>query len=329
MTDAPTLAGLSIVVPVFEARESLGELTLRLKAALEGQVASFEVIFVDDGSRDGSFELIETLARDHSFVRGIALMRNYGQHNALLAGIRSAEHDVVVTMDDDLQHRPEDVMSLVRALTADVDLVYGVARNEEHGFWRNVSSRITKASMASAVGDDMARVASAFRAFRRHLRDAFENTNDPFVSLDVLLSWGTSRIATAAVDMDVRKHGRSGYTFGKLVRHALNMATGYSLLPLRLVTTMGFALSFVGVLILAFVVGRYFVTGSSIPGFPFLASIVALFSGAQLFALGVLGEYLGRMFFRSMQRPAFAVKKRVGGAPVTKGAERRAPSVQV
>ncbi|MBK6693964.1 MAG: glycosyltransferase [Myxococcales bacterium] len=310
MTQRPRV---SVVIPVWNGKESLPELRARLAKALDASTAAYELLFVDDGSVDGSFALIETLARDHGTVRGISLLRNYGQHAALLAGVRHARYEIVVTMDDDLQHRPEDVPALIQALDDDdVDLVYGVSKNDEHGLFRNVASRITKASMASAVGQDMARAATAFRAFRRELRAAFEGASDPFVSLDVLLSWATTRIAVRETAMAPRKHGRSGYTFRALVRHALNMLTGYSLVPLRLVTTMGFGLALFGVIVLAFVLIRYFVSGSTIPGFPFLASIVALFAGAQLFALGVLGEYLGRMHFRSMQRPAYAIRKVVG-----------------
>jgi undecaprenyl-phosphate 4-deoxy-4-formamido-L-arabinose transferase len=313
MTDpsapAAPVPAVSVVVPVYNSEASLPELIERLEQAMAARSVSHEVVLVDDGSRDASWSVITGLAAGRRHVRGIRLMRNYGQHNALLAGIRAVNGPVVVTMDDDLQHRPEDVMSLVDALGDDIDLVYGTSVEEEHSAWRNVSSRITKTAMASAVGDDMADKASAFRAFRTQLRDGFAGTNDPFVSIDVLLSWATVRVASVPVRMEARKYGRSNYTFRKLARHAINMMTGYSTLPLRLVTMLGFTLALVGVLLLGLVLVRYATTDNSIPGFPFLASIIALFSGAQLFGLGVLGEYLGRMHFRSMQRPPYTVRE--------------------
>jgi undecaprenyl-phosphate 4-deoxy-4-formamido-L-arabinose transferase len=313
MTQPTTRPGVSVVVPVYNSAESLPELVERVRIALVDAVPAFEIVFVDDGSKDASWSVIEELAAADVDVRGLALMRNYGQHNALLAGIRAAEYDVIVTMDDDLQHRPEEIMTLVRALKDDVDLVYGTSIEEEHGAWRNISSRVVKTSMATAVGNDMARMASAFRVFRTPLRDAFAATSDPFVSIDVLLSWATVRVTSVPVQMDARKYGTSGYTFRRLARHSINMMTGYSSVPLRLVSYLGFGCAFLGVFILSFVLIRFAFTDNSIPGFPFLASIVAIFSGAQLFALGVLGEYLGRMHFRSMQRPPFTVRKRVGG----------------
>ena len=306
---APPVPDVSVVVPVYNSEASLPELIERVRAAMADRGVTHEMVLVDDGSRDRSWSVITGLTAQHPNVRGLRLMRNYGQHNALLAGIRAAHGPVIVTMDDDLQHRPEDVMTLVDALGDEVDLVYGTSVEEEHSAWRNVSSRITKAAMASAVGDDMANKASAFRAFRTQLRDGFAGTSDPFVSIDVLLSWATVRVAAIPVHMEERKYGRSNYTFRKLVRHAVNMMTGYSTLPLRLVTMLGFTLALVGFLLLALVLVRYAMTDNSIPGFPFLASVIAIFSGAQLFGLGVLGEYLGRMHFRSMQRPPYTVRE--------------------
>jgi undecaprenyl-phosphate 4-deoxy-4-formamido-L-arabinose transferase len=308
------LPSVSVVVPVYNSEESLQELIERLEAALGPATSTFEVVLVDDGSRDRSWSVIEDLATRHRRIRGLRLMRNYGQHNALLAGIRAARHEVIVTMDDDLQHRPEDIMTLVAALSDNVDLVYGTSIDEEHGAWRNVSSKVVKTSMASAVGNEMARMASAFRAFRGELRRAFAETSDPFVSIDVLLSWATVRISSVKVQMDTRRYGKSGYTFRKLVRHSINMMTGYSSVPLRLVTYVGFGFAFMGLIVLGYVLIRFAITDNSVPGFPFLASIVAIFSGAQLFALGVLGEYLGRMHFRSMQRPPFTVRTWIGGS---------------
>jgi len=149
--------------------------------------------------------------------------------------------------------------------------------------------------------------------FRTELRDAFADYQASFVSIDVLLTWATSRFGAVKVPFKPRRSGSSGYTFGKLVRHALDMMTGFSTAPLQLASLIGFGCTLFGVVILVFVVGRYFLEGS-IPGFPFLASIIAIFSGAQLFALGVIGEYLARMHFRTMNRPAYAIRGAVEAA---------------
>jgi undecaprenyl-phosphate 4-deoxy-4-formamido-L-arabinose transferase len=302
-------SGVSIVIPVYNSTATLPELLERLTLVLADRAGAYEVVAVDDASRDDSWAVLEALQERHDHLVAIAMSRNFGQHAALLAGIRAARYDRIVTMDDDLQHRPEDIPTLLDALTADVDVVYGQSVEEEHGFWRSLSSRIVKSALAAAVGSEMAGKSSAFRAFRTRLRDAFSAVDDPYVSLDVLLSWATTRVAAVPVEMNKREQGASNYTFRSLVRHASNMLTGFSLLPLRIVVAMGFFMALVGAGLLAFVVGSFIFRGDTIPGFPFLASVIAIFGGTQLLALGVLGEYLGRVHFRSMHRPAYLIRE--------------------
>ena len=140
---------ISVVVPCYRSEATIGSLAERLHAALTS--FDYELIFVVDGSPDKTWAVVEALAQ-HQRVRAFELMRNYGQHNALLAGVRSARHDVVVTMDDDLQHSPEDVPRLIEALDEDIDLVYGIPESEPHGFWRGLSSRTVKRVMARSLG---------------------------------------------------------------------------------------------------------------------------------------------------------------------------------
>jgi undecaprenyl-phosphate 4-deoxy-4-formamido-L-arabinose transferase len=158
------------------------------------------------------------------------------------------------------------------------------------------------------MGIDIARKVSAFRAFRTQVRDAFNRYQGPFVSIDVLLTWGTTSFAAVPVRHDPRWIGVSHYTFGKLITHAINMMTGFSVLPLRISSLIGFCFTLLGILVLAYVVGRYLIEGGSVPGFPFIASIIAVFSGAQLFALGIFGEYLARIHFRTMERPPYVIR---------------------
>jgi undecaprenyl-phosphate 4-deoxy-4-formamido-L-arabinose transferase len=238
-------------------------------------------------------------------------MRNYGQHNALLCGIRAARHDVVVTMDDDLQNPPEELPRLLGQLGPGVDVVYGYPRAEQHGLWRNLASVVTKRMMRQAMGVEAAKHISAFRAFRTRLREAFARFSGPAVSIDVLLSWGSTRFAAIDVAHQPRTAGRSNYTLAKLVAHALNMITGYSTVSLRVASLTGFVFTLFGMLLLLYVLGRYAIEGGSIPGFTFLASAIAIFSGVQLFALGIIGEYLARIFHRLMDRPSYAIQSEV------------------
>jgi undecaprenyl-phosphate 4-deoxy-4-formamido-L-arabinose transferase len=300
---------ISVVIPVHNSVLTLDTLLRRLTAELESLKCIYEVILVNDGSSDASWERIVTLTEVYPKVRAIDLMRNYGQHNALLCGIRAARHDVVVTMDDDLQNPPEEIPKLLDKLAEGYDVVYGTPQKEQHGFWRDVASRITKLVLQDAMGAATARHISAFRAFRTLVRAAFANYQSPFVSIDVLLTWGTTRFTAVPVRHDPRQMGTSNYDFRKLVAHALSLMTGFSTLPLQIASYIGFAFTVFGMLVLIYVVGSYLLLSGNVAGFPFLASIIAIFSGAQMFAFGVIGEYLARMHFRTMDKPAYAVKE--------------------
>jgi len=308
--NSSTPQGISIVVPVYNSEGSLGALIDRLEAVLEKTGEPFEAILVNDGSRDRSWQVINELVERYPWVRGINLMRNYGQHNALLCGIRQVQYGTFVTIDDDLQNPPEEIPTLLAKLDEGFDVVYGTPQQEQHGLWRDLASQITKMALQTAMGVDVARKVSAFRAVRTQVREAFTTYRSPFVSIDVLLTWGTSRFAALTVRHESRTIGVSNYTFMKLVMHALNMMTGFSVKPLQVASLVGFGFTLFGVGILLYVVVRYFVRGGSVPGFPFLASVIAIFSGVQLFALGIIGEYLARMHFRMMDRPAYTVREK-------------------
>ena len=299
----------SVVIPVYNSEGSLRPLIERLAAVLPTISSAYEVIFVNDASSDSSWDVICQLEADYDWVSGINLMRNYGQHNALLCGIRAAHHELIITMDDDLQHPPEELHRMIARLDEGFDVVYGTPEAEQHGLLRDLASQITKLALQSAMGVDTARKVSALRVFRTQVRDAFAQYQGPFVSIDVLLTWGTTRFSAVTVRHDPRTIGVSNYTLRKLITHALNMMTGFSVLPLQLASLMGFGLAAFSVVVLIWVLGRYLIQGTPIPGFPFLASIIGIFSGAQLLALGVIGEYLARMHFRVMDKPSYVVRE--------------------
>jgi len=301
----------SIVVPVYNGAESVSALVERLQTVLPETAGKYEVILVNDGSRDQSWDRILELSKRYVWVTGLNLARNYGQHNALLCGIRQAQYEIIVTMDDDLQNPPEEIPALLAKLAEGFDVVYGTPVSEQHGLWRDLASQFTKIALQGAMGVDTARKVSAFRAFRAFVCDAFGSYHGFSVNIDVLLTWGTNRFTSIPVRHDPRRAGNSNYSFSKLVLHGLNMLTGFSTLPLQLASITGFAFMFFGIGVLAYVFGRYAILGYSVPGFPFLASIIAIFSGAQLFALGIIGEYLARMYFQIMDRPPYALRSKV------------------
>lgn len=310
MAAAPPHTGLTVVIPVYNGALTIRDLTTQLLHTLPALSEQYEVILVNDGSRDTSWPTITDLVQAHPCVRGIDLMRNYGQHNAVLCGIRAARYGITVTMDDDLQHPPSELSKLLDKLAEGYDVVYGSPEREQHGLMRDLASQITKLALSSAMGVKTAQRVSAWRVFRTAVREAFRSYESPFVSIDVLLTWGTTRFASVSVRHDPRRAGESNYTLRKLIAHAVNMATGFSVLPLQLASLIGFGFTLFGIAVLVYVLGRYVIEGGSVAGFPFLASIIAVFSGAQLFALGIIGEYLARMHYRIMDKPAYVARDR-------------------
>ncbi len=300
---------VSVIVPVYNSAATLEPLVRRLADTLAAAGRRYEIVLVNDGSRDGSWGRIAHLSGEYPHVRGINLMRNYGQHNALLCGIRAARYGTVVTIDDDLQHPPEEIPHLLAKLDEGYDVVYGVPVRETHGLWRDLASQVTKLVLQNAMGSATARNISAFRAFRTRIRDAFTAYHSPFISIDVLLTWGSTNFTAVPVRHEARQVGGSNYTFRKLVTHALNMTTGFSVAPLQLASLIGFSFTVFGALVLVYVLVRFVLQGGSIPGFPFLASIIVIFAGAQMLALGIIGEYLARMHMRLMERPTYAVRE--------------------
>lgn len=303
---------VSVVVPVFNGEATLVELVDRLQTVLSSWVDAFEVILVNDGSCDCSWQVIRDLAARYPFVYGINLMRNYGQHNALLAGVQRAQYEIIVTIDDDLQHPPEEIPKLLTKLSEGYDIVYGRPAQRNHSFWRDVSSKLLKAVLRIVMGAEMASHSSAFRAFRSCLRRGFQNFDDAQLAIDVLLSWSANRVIHIPVEHHARRVGRSGYTLKKLVLLAFNMLTGYSILPLRFASGVGLTTSLVGLLMCFYVAIRRLFQTTYVPGFAFLASEIALFAGLQLFAIGVIGEYVARLHFRAMGKPSYVIREEIG-----------------
>lgn len=303
---------LSIVIPVYNSEGSLPLLLERLAALLPALATNYEVILINDGSRDGSGSVIDQACNDYEWVLGIHLMRNFGQHAASLCGIRQARFARIITMDDDLQNPPEELPRLLGKLAEGFDVVYGYPEHESHGLLRDFASRITKLTLQKTMGIDVAKRVSSFRAFRPAVLAPFENYHGAFVSIDVLLSWSTSRFAAIPVPNPERTIGKSTYTVRKLIIHAINMITGFSTLPLQLASICGFVFAIFGFCLLLYVLTRYLLNGEKVAGFPFLASVLSIFSGVQMFAIGIIGEYLARMHVRLMERPAYVTREMKG-----------------
>ena len=302
----------SVVVPIYRGEHTLEPLVTRLADVLPACAEEFEVLLVNDGSPDHSWDVIESLIQKYPWVRGIKLLRNYGQDNALLCGIRESHYDVIITMDDDLQHDPADMPKLIAMLNEGYDVVYGVPRVRRQVWWKSILSAIVKWAISSVMGVRTIRDISSYRVFRAELKQAFNSANSLDVQIDVLLSWAATRFASVEIEEAPRTVGTSNYNFTKLIKVSLLILTNYTTIPLRLASILGFLFTIVGFFVLLYVLIIYFTLGS-IPGFSFLVSVVTIFSGVQLFSLGIIGEYLARMFERSSGRPSYVIQRTSGG----------------
>jgi len=302
--------GISVVVPCYNSERTIGELARELATVLPRCAGSYELILVNDGSEDRTWQSILDLAAQYPWVRGMDLMRNYGQHNATLCGTRAARYDVTVTLDDDLQNPPAEIPKLLARIDEGCDLVYGTPGRRSHSALRNLFSWLARRAIEMAAGPSTIHSVSSFRAYRTILREAFADYRSPQLILDVLLGWSTTRVASVTVAHQARVAGRSNYGFLRLWRTLLLLWTGYTTAPLRLASWLGFVFVLFGIAVLGYVLWVYFTQGS-LPGFPFLASTIAIFGGVQLFALGIMGEYLARLFDRSLDRPTYAVRHEV------------------
>lgn len=307
-TPAPRI---SVVVPVYRSQDTLRELHHRIVAAVEPIDPDFELILVEDCGGDRSWEVIKDLARTDRRVRGIQLSRNFGQHAATICGFAHASGDWIATLDDDLEHPPEKLPTLYEKAKAGYDLVYGFYPERTHKTWRNVTSNVARWLFKNAI-PSLNYAYTSFRMIRGDIARALVRFDSPFPFVDGYLSWLTNRYAYVEVPHQTRAHGVSNYTFRKLLTHTINIFVTFSDLPLRLASWMGFLLFLIGAVWLSVIVlGRLF-GFITVSGFASIMAAIILFGGIQLLILGIFGEYLGRVNFKTSRKPLYLVSNTAG-----------------
>jgi polyisoprenyl-phosphate glycosyltransferase len=317
---------LSIVIPVYNGAATVPRLMSRLETEL-GELYDLEVVLVnDDSPRDNSAEVCRDLARTHSWVRFVNLARNVGEHNAVMAGLNYCTGDAAVIMDDDFQNPPTEVVALVRKLEDGYDVVFASYERKKHNVFRNLGSWFNNLTASILIRKPLNLYLSSFKAINRFVINELVKYRGPYAYVDGLILRVTRHYASVPVRHDPRQEGRSGYTLGKLVALWLNMFTNFSILPLRLASLIGFLMALVAlVMATASVIER--ILDPNLP-WGWASMIVAVFglSGVQLFAIGVLGEYLGRLFQKANGAPQFSVRDTVNCEPKT-GVQRESLSV--
>ena len=300
---------VSVVVPVYRSEDSLRELHQRLVKVLEPIDPSFELILVEDCGGDDSWRVIQEIAREDARVRGIQLSRNFGQHAATICGFAHAQGRWIATLDDDLEQAPECLPDLYKKALEGHDLVYGVYPERTHKSWRNITSHVARWLFSKAI-PSLNYSYTSYRFIRGDLARALTQFDSPFPFVDGYLSWLTNRYATVEVPHGSRAHGTSNYTFRKLLTHTINIFVTFSDLPLRMATWIGLITFCIGMVWLTAILGRFLIGGISVSGYASIMAGILLFGGVQLLVLGIFGEYLGRMNFKSSKKPLFLVGHR-------------------
>jgi undecaprenyl-phosphate 4-deoxy-4-formamido-L-arabinose transferase len=301
---------VSVVVPVFNSAGTLTALVERLEAALASRY-DLEVVLVNDGSADASGQVCRALAERFAWVRFVDLARNFGEHNAVMAGLSYATGDCAVVIDDDFQNPPGEVAKLVEKLREGHDVVFARYERKHHSGLRNLGSRINNAAASLLLHKDWSLYLASFKAISRFVIDEITRYDGPYPYVDGLILRVTRRYATELVEHRPRSEGRSNYTVSRLLALWLNMFTNFSILPLRIASFAGLGFAMVGgVLAVVFALER--LANPDLPaGWASIAVILLVVSGVQLFALGVIGEYVGRLFLKDNGSPMFVARETV------------------
>lgn len=302
-----TACRFSLVIPVYNSSATLTELVGRIHSVFSNITDDYEIIFVDDDSRDNSWEVINRLKKEYPRISPVQLTRNFGQHNAVMCGLSRAGGELVITLDDDLQHSPEDIPKLIREIKKGFDIVYGVY-DAQHGWFRNMASRFLRRLLAYAIPELDFRY-SSFRIMSQQVASQIDQFSSPFNFVDGYISWVTQKVSAVDVEFVKRPIGRSGYNLKKLISHTVNILTTFSTFPMRFAAGVGLLFSMAGMILgFAFVVIKLF--GNIVPlGYTSIMAAILFSQGIVLLVLGVLGEYIAKMNFKTTNKVKYIVRE--------------------
>ncbi len=306
---------LSVVIPVFNEEDNLEELGRRLLATLSRDGRPFEIILVDDGSTDRSWELISALYGRHpEVIRAIQFHRNFGQHAAVFAGLAAARGQVVVTLDADLQNPPEEIPKLVATIEEGYDAVGGWRENRQDSWLRRLPSRLVNFIMSRVTGVPLRDYGCMLRAYRREVVDSINRCQETSSFIPALANLYARRVTEIPVAHAPRLAGVSKYNLFKLLRLNFDLMTGFSNFPIHLVGVLGILIACMGLGFGLFLFIRRLLVGPEVEGVFTLFAILFVFVGLNTFGLALIGEYVGRIYREVRARPRYVVRQVLGGA---------------
>ena len=301
----------SVVISAFNEEENLEVLYARLVKVMRSLGEPHEMVFVDDGSTDSSFQILTNLHRKDGNVKVIRFTRNFGQHPAIMAGFDSAQGEVIITLDSDLQNPPEEIPKLLRKLDEGYEIVFGVLQQRKHSAFRKAGSAFSKWILSRIMPVDVTNI-SAFRALESCVIAQLSRFSERSKFLDGLLCWMGFKIGTIEVEHHERRTGKTKYSLFKLISLWFDMVVSFTDLPLKMAAFAGFTLGTAGFLLALFYLIRHFLYGFSVPGFATTVILITVFAGIQLVCLGILGEYIGRMNKEVKKKPEYIVRDKLG-----------------
>ena len=305
---------LSIVIPVYNSERIVPELVRRITQAVRGE---YELILVNDGSADRSWQSIEQACDAYPAVRGINLRINTGQHNAIMAGLRAARGELIVVMDDDLQHAPEDIGKLQAKIGEGYDLCYATFRRPQHALWKTAGSAFRDLTVHALLGVPRGIRISSFKAMKADIAREITRYEGPFPYVDGLALMVTRSVANVELEHHPRLDGRGHYSLRQSLSLWAKVAMNFSVVPLRVASWLGLGFAAIGFLYaVALVAQQLFFERIEVPGWASIVIAILIVGGVQLLALGAIGEYLGRAYLHMTAKPQYVVKS-------TRGFERK------
>lgn len=298
---------LSIVVPVYNSSSIVSELCSQLVDALSE--IDIEIILVDDGSADTSWQVIKQLAKQIEQVQGFRLARNFGQDNAIMAGLNHSSGRYVIVMDDDLQHSPYDILTLLDHVKKnEYDVCYAdYSDGKNQAWWKNLGSYLNSKQAEYLIGKPSEIYLSPFKVISRLVVESVVNYNGPYPYVDGLIFQSTASITQIPVKHNSREFGRSNYGFRKSLSVFMSHTTGFSVVPLRIASISGLLMAVLGFTLGIYYIYDYFLSETRLEGWTTLAVLILFIGGMILLSLGMIGEYLGRIYLTNNKKPQFLV----------------------
>lgn len=301
---------ISIIIPVYKSERILSVLLRKIQEVMKNSIYknNFELILVNDVSPDNSWQVIEQLVKEYKFLKGICLMKNAGQHNAIMAGLRYAKGEIIVIMDDDLQHPPEQVPNLIAAIEAGSDVCYTKYLNSKHALWKRMGSWFNDRIATVLTGKSKNIYLSSFKALHARVVNEIIKYEGPFPYIDGLILGVTQNITSLPINHQSRHEGIGNYNLRSSISLWLKMATNFSILPLRIATLLGVMIASVSILLILFVAVQKILYPETPAGWTSLFIMMLFLGGVQLCALGIIGEYVGRTYLNVNKRPQYAIR---------------------